>query len=128
METHLHRSGTRIVKFFLHQSKNEQRKRFLARIDEPDKHWKFGTADIEERKLWDCYMQAYAACLGATSTSLAPWYVVPADDKRNARLIISEILLEVFNGLKMAHPEPSAKRRRELKSIRKSLAQQELAE
>ena len=79
-------------------------------------------ADIEERKLWEHYMQAYEACLSATSTAAAPWYVVPADDKKNARLIISQIILDVFNGLKMAYPKPSAKRRRELHLIRKRLA------
>ena len=121
LENHLYRNGTRIIKFFLHLSKQEQRKRFLQRIDEPDKNWKFGLADIEERKFWKHYMKAYEACLSATSTKDAPWHVVPADDKENARLIISEIILEVFNGLKMAYPKPSAKRRRELHLIRKSL-------
>ena len=112
LENHLHRNGTRIIKFFLHLSKEEQRKRFLERIDEPDKNWKFSLADIEERKFWKHYMKAYEACLSATSTKNAPWYVVPADDKENARLIISQIILDVFNGLKMAYPKPSAKRRR----------------
>jgi PPK2 family polyphosphate:nucleotide phosphotransferase len=121
-EAHLHCNGTRIIKIFLHQSKDEQRKRFLARIDEPDKNWKFGLADIEERELWRSYMQAYEACLGATSSATAPWHVVPADDKKNARLIVSQIILDVFNGLKMAYPAPGAKRRQELKSIRKLLA------
>ena len=77
LERHLHGSGTRIVKFFLHLSKEEQRKRFLARIDEPEKNWKFSQADIEERKFWDKYMKAYEKCLEATSTDYAPWYVVP---------------------------------------------------
>ena len=121
LENHLYRNGTRIIKFFLHLSKEEQRKRFLGRIDEPDKNWKFSLADIEERKFWRHYMKAYEACLSATSTKEAPWYVVPADDKENARLIISEIILDVFNGLKMAYPKPSAKRRRELQLIRKRL-------
>lgn len=121
LENHLYRNGTRIIKFFLHLSKEEQRKRFLERIDEPDKNWKFGLADIEERKFWKHYMKAYEACLSATSTKDAPWYVVPADDKENARLIISEIILDVFNGLKMAYPRPSAKRRRELHLIRERL-------
>ncbi len=121
LENHLYRNGTRIIKFFLHLSKEEQRKRFLERIDEPDKNWKFSLADIEERKFWKHYMKAYQACLSATSTKDAPWYVVPADDKENARLIISEIILDVFNGLKMAYPKPSAKRRRELQLIRKRL-------
>jgi PPK2 family polyphosphate:nucleotide phosphotransferase len=122
LESHLYRNGTRIIKFFLHLSKEEQRKRFLQRIDEPDKNWKFSLADVEERKFWKHYMNAYEACLSATSTMEAPWYVVPADDKANARLIISEIVLDVFKGLKNAYPKTTAKRRRELKSIRKLLA------
>jgi len=121
LEEHLHRNGTRIIKFFLHLSKNEQRKRFLARIDEPDKNWKFSLADIHERKYWQQYMQAYEACLNATSTHHAPWYVVPADDKEDARLIVSQIILDELNGLKMAYPKTTAKRRQELKSIRKGL-------
>ena len=122
LEKHLYRNGTRVIKFFLHLSKEEQRKRFLARIDEPEKNWKFSIADIEERKFWKQYMQAYEACLTATSTRDAPWYVVPADDKGNARLIISGIILDVFKGLKMAYPASDAARRRELQSIRKLLA------
>ena len=98
LEKHLHGNGTRIVKFFLHLSKEEQRKRFLARIDEPDKNWKFSLADIEERKFWKHYMKAYEECLSATSTSDSPWYVVPADDKENARLIVSQIVLDTFEG------------------------------
>jgi PPK2 family polyphosphate:nucleotide phosphotransferase len=121
LEEHLHRNGTRIIKFFLHLSKNEQRNRFLARIDEPDKNWKFSLADIHERKYWKHYMQAYEACLTATSTAEAPWYVVPADFKENTRLIVSQIVLDALNELKMAYPNTTAKRRRELKSIRKRL-------
>jgi len=120
-EAHLHRNGTRIIKVFLHQSEDEQRKRFLERIDSPEKNWKFGRADMEERHLWANYMKAYEACLSATSTADAPWYVVPADDKKNARLIISEIILDVFNGLGMTFPKPIAKRLRELQVIRKTL-------
>ena len=122
LERHLHANGTRIVKFFLHLSKEEQRKRFLARIDEPEKNWKFSTADIAERKFREQYMNAYEKCLSATSTRNAPWYVVPADDKENARLIVSQIVLDTFEGLKMAFPETSARRRRELLSFRKQLA------
>jgi PPK2 family polyphosphate:nucleotide phosphotransferase len=121
LERHLHANGTRIVKFFLHLSKDEQRKRFLARIDEPDKNWKFSAADIEERKFWKHYMKAYGECLSATSTSDSPWYVVPADDKEAARLIVSQIVLETLEGLKMNYPRTDAKRRRELLSIRKRL-------
>ena len=122
LESHLYRNGTRTVKVFLHLSKEEQRKRFLARIDEADKNWKFSLADIHERKYWKQYMQAYEACLSATSTHHTPWYVVPADDKENARLIVSQIVLDSLNELKMAYPKTTAKRRRELKSLRKLLA------
>jgi PPK2 family polyphosphate:nucleotide phosphotransferase len=122
LEKHLHLNGTRIVKCFLHLSKEEQRKRFLARIDQPEKNWKFSQADIEERKYWKRYMEVYGDCLGATSTHDAPWYVVPADDKPNARLIVSRIILDTLEDLKMAYPTVSAKRRQELQSIRKQLA------
>jgi PPK2 family polyphosphate:nucleotide phosphotransferase len=125
LENHLHRNGTRIIKFFLHLSEEEQRKRFLDRIDEPEKNWKFSLADIEERKFWKQYMQAYEACLSATSTKIAPWYVVPADDKENARLIVSRIILDTFKALKMRYPETDAKRRQELLSIRQRLMQEE---
>jgi PPK2 family polyphosphate:nucleotide phosphotransferase len=121
MEQHLHRNGTRIVKFFLHLSEEEQRRRFIERIDDPDKNWKFSLADIEERKFWKQYMQAYEECLSATSTDDAPWYVVPADDKENARLIISEIVLETFKSLELAYPKPGAEHRRELQLIREQL-------
>jgi PPK2 family polyphosphate:nucleotide phosphotransferase len=120
-ENHLRRNGTRIVKVFLHLSKEEQRKRFLERIDEPEKNWKFSLADIHERKYWKDYMQAYESCLAATSTHHAPWYVVPADDKENARLIVSQIVLDALTELKMAYPKTTPKRRRELESIRKLL-------
>ncbi|MBI1216794.1 MAG: polyphosphate kinase 2 family protein [Alphaproteobacteria bacterium] len=122
LEQHLHANGTRIIKFFLHLSKEEQRRRFLQRIDTPSKNWKFSAADIEERKHWKAYMHAYEKCLAATSTPHAPWYVVPADDKENARLIISHIILETLEGLKMSFPKVSAARKRELQKIRKQLA------
>jgi PPK2 family polyphosphate:nucleotide phosphotransferase len=122
LETHLHRNGTRILKVFLHLSKEEQRKRFLKRIDEPDKNWKFSLADIHERKYWKDYAQAYQACIQATSTRHAPWHIVPADDKDSARLIVSQIVLEALNDLKMAYPKTTPKRRQELKSIRNLLA------
>ena len=121
LESHLHRNGTRIIKFFLHLSKEEQAKRFLGRIDEPDKNWKLSVADLKERKLWGHYMQAYEACMGATSTADAPWYVVPADDKKNARLIISQIILDTLKQLRMSYPKVGKARRNELKSIRKRL-------
>jgi PPK2 family polyphosphate:nucleotide phosphotransferase len=122
LEKHLHINGTRIIKFFLHLSKEEQRKRFLDRIDNPEKNWKFGIGDIEERKFWPQYMKAYEDCLSATSTRNAPWYVVPADDKQNTRLIVSKIILKTLEGLKMAPPKTSAERQRELLSIREMLA------
>ena len=120
-ERHLYVNGTRIIKFFLHLSKEEQRKRFLARIDEPDKNWKISLADIKERGYWKQYMTAYEDCLSATSTLDAPWYVVPADDKENARLIVSQIILDAFDTLKMTYPKVTATHRRELESIRKKL-------
>jgi PPK2 family polyphosphate:nucleotide phosphotransferase len=121
LEKHLDFNGTRVVKFFLHLSKEEQRKRFLKRIDEPEKNWKFSQSDIEERKFWKDYMKAYEDCLAATSTRDAPWYVVPADDKENARLIVSQIVVDTLEGLKMTYPETSPERRQELLSIRKQL-------
>jgi len=122
MEAHLERNGTRIVKFFLHVSKDEQRKRFLARIDEPEKNWKFSRQDIEERKYWKDYMRAYEACLEATSAKRSPWYVVPADDKPNARLIVSRIVVDTLKKLDLAYPQADAGRRRELLTLRKLLA------
>ena len=117
-ESHLTRNGTRVIKFFLHISKEEQRKRFLARIDDPGKNWKFSQADIEERKLWKHYMNAYEECLGATSTRAAPWYIVPADDKANARLIISQIILDTIEDLNLSYPETDKARQKELQALR----------
>jgi PPK2 family polyphosphate:nucleotide phosphotransferase len=121
LERHLDRNGTRIVKFFLHLSKEEQRKRFLARIDAPDKNWKFSEADTQERGYWKDYMKAYEKCLGATSTKHAPWYVVPADDKPNARLIVSRIVVDTLEDLKLEYPQTSAARRQGLLKLRKNL-------
>jgi PPK2 family polyphosphate:nucleotide phosphotransferase len=121
VERHLTANGTRIVKFFLHISKEEQRRRFLDRIDDPRKNWKFSQADIKERSFWKDYRHAYEECLGATSITEAPWYVVPADDKENARLIVSQIVLDCFDALKMAYPEVTDARRQELLQIRKQL-------
>jgi len=121
LEGHLHRNGTRIIKFFLHLSKDEQRIRFLRRIDEPEHNWKFSMADIEQRKFWKQYQEAYEACLGATSTANSPWYAVPADDKQNAHLIISQIILDALKALRMSYPKPDRKHQRELQVIRKHL-------
>jgi len=125
LENHLYRNGTQIIKFFLHLSKDEQRKRFLARIDEPEKNWKFGSTDIEERKFWNHYQKAYEACLSATSTKEAHWYVVPADEKENARLIVSQIILDTLDELGMSYPEVDQARRQQLLSIRTLLTSED---
>jgi PPK2 family polyphosphate:nucleotide phosphotransferase len=122
LEQHLHANGTRVVKFFLHLSKEEQRKRFLARIDDPEKNWKFSMADVEERRFWKEYRSAYEDCLSQTSTKDSPWYVIPADDKLNARLIVSNVILDTLQDLKMSYPPTSDERREELQKIREQLA------
>ena len=121
LEDHLHRNGTRVIKFFLHISKEEQRKRFLERIDDPEKNWKFSQDDLKERGLWKQYMDAYEKCLSATSSKHAPWYVVPADDKKNARLIISQVIVDTLKNLKMEYPETTGERHQELLDIRRQL-------
>jgi PPK2 family polyphosphate:nucleotide phosphotransferase len=121
LEQHLVRNGTKVIKIFLYLSKDEQRKRFLKRIEDADKNWKFSLADMEERRFWKLYMKAYEACIGATSTEEAPWYIVPADDKNNARLIVSEIVLDALRGLKMTYPEMTADQKKKLAAIRKAL-------
>lgn len=118
-EKHLHCNGTRVVKFFLHLSREEQRRRLLSRVDDPDKNWKISADDLENRARWKDYQQAYEACLTATSVGIAPWYVVPADDKKNARLIVSQVILDTLGELKMSYPDPA--KGEELKSIRKQL-------
>jgi PPK2 family polyphosphate:nucleotide phosphotransferase len=121
LERHLLANDTRIIKFFLHLSKDEQRRRFLERIDAPDKNWKFSLADIEERKFWPDYMKAYEHCLGNTATRHAPWYIVPADDKLNARLIVSRVIVDALDDLGLAYPKVSAPREAELAEIRRRL-------
>jgi PPK2 family polyphosphate:nucleotide phosphotransferase len=121
-EKHLHRNGTCVLKFFLHLSKEEQRKRFLERIDEPDKNWKFASGDLRERGYWKDYMRAYEAALPATSTRNAPWFAVPADDKRNARLIVASTIVNALQQLDLQYPKLDARRRRELRGLRKQLA------
>ncbi len=116
-ENHLHRNGTRIVKFYLHLSKDEQRRRFLQRIDDPEKNWKFSDADVRERKYWDKYMEAYEECISATGTDKAPWYIVPADDKENARIIVSQIVVDTLTALKLSYPKTPASRKKELESM-----------
>ena len=121
LELHLHDNGTRIIKFFLHLSKAEQAKRFVSRIDDPDKNWKFSRADIEERGFWEDYMTAYEKCLSATSTDHAPWYVIPADDKESCRLFVSQVIVDTLKSLKMEYPKTSPERQSELLSIRSAL-------
>lgn len=120
-ERHLHRNGTRVVKFYLHLSREEQRQRFLARLDDKHKYWKFGMGDVAERNRWKDYMRAYEDCLRATSTEHAPWYAVPADDKGNARLIVSQAILDAIDQLDMSYPTPSRARINELRKVRKRL-------
>jgi PPK2 family polyphosphate:nucleotide phosphotransferase len=121
LEHHLHRNGTRIVKFFLHISKEEQRKRFLKRIDQPEKNWKFSQSDLKERELWKDYMKAYEECISATSTHHAPWYVVPADGKKNTRLIISQVIVDTLKSLNLSYPKSDKARSKELQSLRQQL-------
>jgi PPK2 family polyphosphate:nucleotide phosphotransferase len=123
LEKHLYRNGTRILKFFLHLSKEEQRQRFLRRLEDPERNWKFSKYDLVERGFWDEYQKAYEECLTATSTDHAPWYVVPADDKLNARLIISQVVLNTMKDLKMDYPRPDAARLKELQAMKRQLAQ-----
>jgi PPK2 family polyphosphate:nucleotide phosphotransferase len=120
-EKHLQRNGTRVVKFYLHLSKAEQRRRFLERIDEPEKNWKFSMADVKERGYWAKYMKAYEEGIEATSTRSSPWHVVPADDKLNARLIVARVVIEVLKGLDTSYPVVSKARKEELAVIRKKL-------
>ncbi len=124
LEAHLHRNGTRIIKFFLHISKDKQRERFLKRIDDPEKNWKLSTADVEERKFWRDYVKAYEDCLSYTSTTDSPWYIVPADDKENTHVIVSHIILDTLKGLKMSYyPKLSPQRKEELQRLRKALSE-----
>jgi PPK2 family polyphosphate:nucleotide phosphotransferase len=124
LERHLHHNGTKIVKFFLHISKEEQRKRLIQRIDDPEKNWKFNEADLKEREFWKEYMAAYEKCISASTTRDAPWYIIPADDKQNARLIASQVVLSTLRGLDPQYPETSRERADQLQAIRKHLAKE----
>lgn len=121
MEAHLCRNGTRIVKFFLHLSEDEQRQRFLKRIEQPQKNWKFSLDDLHERSYWKEYMEAYESCLGATSSKHAPWYVVPADDKETARLIIADVIVQTLRDMNLQYPKLDADKKRELEQARQLL-------
>jgi PPK2 family polyphosphate:nucleotide phosphotransferase len=120
-EDYLHRNGTRILKFFLHLSREEQRQRLLARVDDPDKNWKLSPADLEVRRQWDAFQMAYADCLEATSTKRAPWFIIPADDKKNARLLISQIILATLRALPIHYPRATAAHLKELKAVKRAL-------
>jgi PPK2 family polyphosphate:nucleotide phosphotransferase len=120
-EAHLSRNGTKVVKFFLNVSRDEQRKRFLDRIDDATKNWKFSLDDVRERSYWNDYQKAYEQCIRATSTDEAPWYVVPADDKRNARLIVARVIAETLEGLGLEQPKLDAAQVEELREARGQL-------
>ena len=121
-ETHLARNGTVVLKFWLNVSNEEQRSRFLGRIDEPEKNWKFSAGDVRERGHWDDYMRAYQDALNATSRSWAPWYAIPADDKPFMRLEVARILVETLRRLDLRYPELPAEERAELADLRRTLA------
>jgi PPK2 family polyphosphate:nucleotide phosphotransferase len=120
-ERHLVRNGTLILKFFLHLSKEEQRKRFLDRVNKPDKHWKFSPADVKERNYWDEYLEAYADCLTETSTDWAPWYVVPADQKWVTRTLVASIVTNAICGLRLDYPQVTKAQRKEIKEAKQQL-------
>jgi PPK2 family polyphosphate:nucleotide phosphotransferase len=123
-ERHLARNGTRIVKFFLNVSKEEQRKRFTERLDDPEKNWKFSLRDVLEREHWDDYMRAYEEAIAETSTKWAPWYVVPADHKWFTRLAVAQIVVSTLQELDLAYPPTDAARRREIAKARRVLARE----
>jgi PPK2 family polyphosphate:nucleotide phosphotransferase len=123
-EKHMARNGTKILKFFLNVSKEEQKKRFLERIDEPDKNWKFNAGDVAERMLWDKYMDAYEDAIRSTSTEHAPWYVVPADKKWFTRLVVAHAIDEALSGLKLVYPKVEAAAIEEMKKAREALAKE----
>ncbi|MBL8013363.1 MAG: polyphosphate kinase 2 family protein [Candidatus Omnitrophica bacterium] len=123
-EKHLDRNGTKVIKFFLHVSKQEQARRFLKRIEDADKNWKFSIDDMKERECWDDYMSAYEDCLSHTSTEKAPWFVVPADNKNNARLIVSSVIREALKGMKVSYPKIDEAQRKEILKLRDILAKE----
>lgn len=120
-EQHLHQNGTHILKFFLNVSKDEQKKRFLSRIEEPEKNWKFSAADIKERGHWDDYMKAYTEAIEATSTKESPWYIIPADKKWFTRLAVSEIIVKKLESMNLHYPNVSEKQLEQLEVAKVSL-------
>ena len=121
-EQHLWRNGTQVVKFFLHVSREEQRRRFVMRIDEPEKHWKFSPGDVDEAKHWDSYMNAYEHALAATSRPWAPWYAVPADDKNYLRTAVADILVKTIESMPLRFPQPSKSTRDKMLALRQELS------
>ena len=121
-EEHLARNGTVILKFWLNVSKEEQKRRFLARLDDPEKNWKFEPHDVVERQHWDAYMQAYEEALNATSRPWAPWYAIPADDKSYMRARVAEIIIDALQSIGLEYPEPTAEDRAEFAKARAELA------
>ena len=120
-EKHLSRNGTKIVKFFLNISKEEQRKRFLARIDTPDKHWKISPSDIAEREHWDEYMEAFDECIANTASDEAPWFVIPSNHKWVSRALVANILVETIRGLKLKYPEVTDAKLKAIEAARREL-------
>ena len=118
---YLYNNGYRVVKIFLHVSKDEQKKRFLERIDTPEKNWKFSTADIKERKLWDDYQKAYEDAIQATATKEAPWYVIPADRKWYTRYLVSELLVKTLEDIDPKYPELTPDAQKDLAECAKQL-------
>jgi PPK2 family polyphosphate:nucleotide phosphotransferase len=123
-ERHLVRNGTIILKFFLNVSKQEQKRRFLERLENPEKHWKFSASDLAERGFWDQYLEAYEDALSATSTDWAPWYIVPADHKWSTRAIVAKILTSTMRGLDLCYPEVTEAQHQELERARAQLEQE----
>ena len=123
-EDYLARQGTIVLKFFLHLSRDEQKKRFMARLDRPEKNWKFSSADVRERQYWDDYMEAYEAAIGTTATRHAPWFVVPADNKWFTRLVVAAAIVEAVEMLDLEFPAVDAARRKELVAARAALARE----
>jgi polyphosphate kinase 2 (PPK2 family) len=124
-ERHLSRNGTVVLKFFLHLSKDEQRKRFLKRLKDPKKHWKFAPADLTERGFWDDYMQAFENALSCTSTKWAPWYVIPADHKWVSRALVARIVINTLESLDLRYPEVTKEQRAKIAEAKKQLEAEE---
>jgi len=123
-EDYLTRQGTIILKFFLHVSRNEQKKRFMERLDKPEKHWKFSAADVHERQFWDDYMRAFDEAIRATASKHAPWYVVPADNKWFTRLVVAAAIVQAVEALELTYPKIDAETKKELVAARTALARE----